>query len=762
MSSIVNRNKKVIRFSGVSDPTKTFYLESWDNEDRERTARQLNNRASVIGGMLGAGPNSSEGLGEVLGGFSPLQEQVLDLDNDLGEFALGSVNEDSFSVNGNSFGSSVNRPALTIKYAPRTCLDLVNDEASVRNILRWIKSWDGFVFGIDKTLTRVEQRYRRHENSIAPEAPVLLIGGPPGSGKTALIKVLARQCGYNVNEIQVSEERTTENFENSVKMAISFGTIRNSERPSLIVIDELDSISNNNSIRKSDCLDFLVRLIETHSKNQETVSRPIVCICNDIHEKSLRSLRLKAVSIVVPYPPKENTLKRLRYICRSEGIRLEDEEILDELVNTHNGDIRSCLNSIYLMAQKEPQSGRNGEAPRIQIGWDDFEGCCYTKDLELDISEFIKTCLGLEKKLGQDEAFSHVLEVGEDCMASFGLNLTGLLTENIYRCNLIHDFYYDYLKYVMDSVVEQNVLSSKTNSALPFLYSVVLVSCKIMGLQNDTFRHLGSSTLVFSQAVSNSIKSVFRDISSSTIEAFRVDTLANSFKVYTLPSIYTHFNYGGYQKYLNIWKSTRIFPKFKCLITSESGSLDPDELEALLVLKSIVSKMVCFGLRFEDLTSYLLQHGKFSQIDHYLKPDLESLYSFQCLTNSVGSGYIVNPSICYPKETERIKDIGFYTLVNQLIDFFKEEILKEISSRNNSERKKSTKKGEEKGTELDGASQEEVSGNVSVFIPSFEELVAVAKDKPTLEKTNSYCIYQYNDGCTDAVKMEVLVSDFFI
>ncbi|OII75031.1 AAA+ ATPase [Cryptosporidium ubiquitum] len=754
VSSMEKLHKGIIRFSGVSDPSKTFFVETWEREDtldllKKLRSRQDKSLGRTRGTRLGPDITEPELEAEFMTNYGPESKPGPNLNPDL----------DSNEIE----RTYTNRPILTTKYVPKSCLDLINDEGSIRSILKWIKSWEGYVF---------KSSLSSKKSSEAPEVPILLIGGPSGSGKTSMVKILAKQCGYEVNEIKVSDEKTMESFENSIKMRINFGTIGGTSKPTLIMIDELDSLSNGGNVRKYDCFSFLVKLSETHSKNRETVSRPIICICNDIHEKSLRSLRAKSLNIVVPSPPKEKIFKRLSYVCRNEGLKLEDDEILNELIKVHNCDIRSCLNSIYLMSQKDIRrkddhdDEKGKKRVQVPIYWEDFEGCCYTKDLDQDISGFVKTCFGLEIGIKKDEIFEYVLEYGEECLINFGLNLAGLLTENIYRCNLMSDFYYDYLKLILDSIVEHNILSLRINSLLPFLSSAIFVSRKIMGIHCNQFRYLGSSTFAFSQGISNSINSIYRDISSSTLDILKVETMTNSFKVYTLPSMLTHFNGIGFLKYLNQWKSTQIFPKFKCLIESQTGSLSSEELESLYVLQNLVSKMVCFGFRFEDQTRSLFgKNNDNGSTSHFLKPNIESLYSFQCLMNSIESGYVRNPSVLPPNHGKYIYDIGFYTLVNQLVDFFKDNISKQIIPGIHYYNLNSSQKRNVQINEKTRLLEKQVPVDIFVSVPSFQDLIMKlrAKTKTTQEskKPNSFCIYRYNDGCTDAVKMNVQVSDFF-
>lgn len=60
------------------------------------------------------------------------------------------------------------------------------------------------------------------------------------------------------------------------------------------------------------------------------MKRPIVFICNDAYAKALRPLREIALSIKISNSNSERLLKRLRQICKEEGVKVEDR-VLREL-----------------------------------------------------------------------------------------------------------------------------------------------------------------------------------------------------------------------------------------------------------------------------------------------------------------------------------------------------------------------------------------------------------------------------------------------
>jgi chromosome transmission fidelity protein 18 len=74
----------------------------------------------------------------------------------------------------------------------------------------------------------------------------MLLSGRAGIGKTTLAQTIARHCGYNIIEINASDDRTGDSLKNTLYQALESSCIKNG-KPNLVIIDEIDGASHTSA-----------------------------------------------------------------------------------------------------------------------------------------------------------------------------------------------------------------------------------------------------------------------------------------------------------------------------------------------------------------------------------------------------------------------------------------------------------------------------------------------------------------------------------
>ncbi|KAI9332801.1 hypothetical protein BDR26DRAFT_868938 [Obelidium mucronatum] len=259
------------------------------------------------------------------------------------------------------------------KYAPRMYIDLVGDERINREVLTWVKQWDHCVFKkpIKKSQTNQSEWQRPVDAYNRPEKKILLLSGPAGLGKTTLAHIVGRHSGYNVIEINASDDRTGESLRNKLIGAIESQSL-NSRKPNLIIIDEIDGASATGG--ETSFMQLLVDLAngelkkggaaskekdgepaEKNAKKDKSKTRvllrPIICICNDQYAPVLRPLRMISQAYAFRPPAHRILANRLTEICKNEGLQT-DLRTLMALCELTDGDIRSSLNTLQFFKRR--------------------------------------------------------------------------------------------------------------------------------------------------------------------------------------------------------------------------------------------------------------------------------------------------------------------------------------------------------------------------------------------------------------------------
>ncbi|CAF1271335.1 unnamed protein product [Rotaria sordida] len=192
-----------------------------------------------------------------------------------------------------------------------------------------------------------------------PQQKIALLCGSPGAGKTTLAHVVARHAGYNVIEMNASDDRSIELFRTRLETATQMREVLSKDyKPNCLLIDEIDGAP-------APSIQLLVDLItrtpadqqqassKTKKNNSFILLRPVICICNDLYVPALKPLR--QIALILNFPRIEQTILAKRLLTISEQLNIQSDLItLNSLCVKAACDIRSCLHFMqFIVTQKD-------------------------------------------------------------------------------------------------------------------------------------------------------------------------------------------------------------------------------------------------------------------------------------------------------------------------------------------------------------------------------------------------------------------------
>lgn len=203
----------------------------------------------------------------------------------------------------------------TEKYRPRRVAEVVGNDEAKRQFEEWMKSWE----------------------KGNPSNKAALLVGPPGTGKTSLVLAYASEHGYDVVEINASDERSSEKLKAIVGESARQTTLGGT-RKRIILLDEVDGIAGREAAGGIATLSSIIKSTRT----------PIVMVANDPWSPRLAPLREGALMIKFNKLRQREIISHLKRILESEGVRL-GEEILAEIARRSEGDMRSAINDTQIL-----------------------------------------------------------------------------------------------------------------------------------------------------------------------------------------------------------------------------------------------------------------------------------------------------------------------------------------------------------------------------------------------------------------------------
>lgn len=195
------------------------------------------------------------------------------------------------------------------KYRPKTLADVIGNQSAVHELLDWARGWT------------------------VQKKPILLYG-KPGIGKTSAAYALAHDLGWEIIELNASDQRTKGMIERIAGSSSTSASLSGALRR-LILIDEADNLEGNADRGGAKAIVDVIR----RSK------QPIMLIANDAYGVAPEIRRLcdqvqfRAVTARTLAP-------HLKYICAAEGLDC-DPDAVRIIAEEAKGDIRSAVNMLF-------------------------------------------------------------------------------------------------------------------------------------------------------------------------------------------------------------------------------------------------------------------------------------------------------------------------------------------------------------------------------------------------------------------------------
>ncbi|PVX23853.1 MAG: hypothetical protein CW716_11165 [Candidatus Bathyarchaeum sp.] len=204
------------------------------------------------------------------------------------------------------------------KYRPKKISDVVGNELAKTEFINWL-----------------EHKKRKKK--------AVLLYGPAGVGKTALVNAASNQFNFTIIEMNASDARTEKAINKIGKPATSFvalDTFVTERKGNILFMDEVDGVFGQ---QDRGGIKAIINIVK------ESLI-PVVMAANDTDNKKLRPLKKVCKMIRFHQLRIPLIITTLRKICVAEGIQPEFEA-LERIAQNSLGDMRSAVNDLQSIAE---------------------------------------------------------------------------------------------------------------------------------------------------------------------------------------------------------------------------------------------------------------------------------------------------------------------------------------------------------------------------------------------------------------------------
>lgn len=231
----------------------------------------------------------------------------------------------------------------TTKYRPSIISEFIGNKSVIQPFIRWLLEWDP----------------TNKKNKCA------LVFGVNGIGKSLLVELILKKHDYNIINLSIDDERDRESINQNIKPLLRTKKTFNGQENCLVVSD-IDSCSGDYG--------FILILTECIKETQI----PIVCICDDKYNQSIKPILNYCFDIKLIKPSYHDIYRLIYKVVTTENIKIS-KSYVDKLYEQSNGDIRFILNNLQL-GVKKCDTSKNIQSSNIF----DTTGKLLSMDLSID------------------------------------------------------------------------------------------------------------------------------------------------------------------------------------------------------------------------------------------------------------------------------------------------------------------------------------------------------------------------------------------
>ena len=205
------------------------------------------------------------------------------------------------------------------KYRPKKIEDIIGNEEAKATFIEWLKN---------KRKTK----------------KAVLLYGPPGVGKTALVNAASKEFGYTIIEMNASDTRSEKAVNEIAKPATSYialDTFTAVSKGNLLFLDEVDGIAGNEDRGGVSAIIDIV----------EKARVPVIMAANDPNIDKLRPLKKVCLLIRFHQIRLPLIISLLQKICLLELVKA-DFEALEHIAQNSKGDVRSAINDLQSLIEE--------------------------------------------------------------------------------------------------------------------------------------------------------------------------------------------------------------------------------------------------------------------------------------------------------------------------------------------------------------------------------------------------------------------------